>query len=304
MSSDNDPTPMTGNCPNCGWPVGEVDTFCSECGIALGPDSRATGPDNRQRGGDDGPGIPRKDAAETYGQALEWIRGLPVLVGAFALVFLSDPAGEAAGSVLAAAGVGGVAIGVVSAGFGLAGLLFWLIVAGVAHSYTDRLVSGAQVQGSVGELLDVTTGVARRLPSLLGVLLAYSVAVTVGFVLLVVPGLYLSVRLLLAFPACVIDGKGVVESLSTSWEVAGDSLLKLGGLVGLLFLAMFAALLALVAVLGVPALVLGELSLLESLSQVLAVPLTAVLFGAHQLAIARVYLEEPPRPAAPRPAAG
>nr|WP_267902765.1 glycerophosphoryl diester phosphodiesterase membrane domain-containing protein [Halovenus carboxidivorans] len=54
------------------------------------------------------------------------------------------------------------------------------------------------------------------------------------------PGLYVGSRLFLAFPACVLDGEGVVDSLSTSWDLTSEISLKTLGLLVLASLSVFA----------------------------------------------------------------
>lgn len=60
---------------------------------------------------------------------------------------------------------------------------------------------------------------ARHLPRLLLVGLAL-VATVVGLALLVLPGLYLFGRLVLAFPACVVDQKGPIAGLTAGWSAS------------------------------------------------------------------------------------
>lgn len=69
----------------------------------------------------------------------------------------------------------------------------------------------------------------QRFPQLLAVTLLYAVIVGIGLVALVLPGIYLGARLALAFPACVIDECGVIESFKRSWAIAPGRLLTLVG---------------------------------------------------------------------------
>ena len=65
----------------------------------------------------------------------------------------------------------------------------------------------------------------RRLPAMVAALVLAVVAVCVGLVLLVVPGLYLSVAYSLAAQAILLDGKNPVEALRhSSWLVRGNVL--------------------------------------------------------------------------------
>ena len=58
----------------------------------------------------------------------------------------------------------------------------------------------------------------RRLGALLGLILLTQFAITLGILLLVVPGLILLVRWFLCVPVLVTEEAGVFESLQISWE--------------------------------------------------------------------------------------
>jgi len=308
---------MASYCPNCGEPVTENDAFCGECGTALDgeeggggsgwddsqnsgwDDSQNSGWDNSQNtgrnpqnagweGGQRGRGqqqqappqgagmqggadIPRKNAIDTFVQGVKWLVAVPALLGAFIVVDLISS-------------VGGLFTGLLS----LVGSILSLLVWGGAYKYTEQFVYSEDVQGGVDEVIDTVSGVTGRLLSLIGIFIVYIVAVSVGFIFLIIPGIYLGARLVLAFPACVLDGEGVTDSLSTSWEVAGDNVLKLVGL-GLINIA---AAVGVGILTGGAAAATGGLSVLETpLTSILLVPVTAILGGAVQMAIARVYLE-------------
>jgi hypothetical protein len=84
----------------------------------------------------------------------------------------------------------------------------------------------------------------NRFVPLLGVWLVFMVAFSVGFQLLVLPGLYIGGRLLLAFPACILDGESVRDSISISWELTrGDSLKPMGFLLSAVILSFLSSLL-------------------------------------------------------------
>ena len=296
---------MTSYCPNCGEAVAENDSFCGECGTALGgeesggdtgwEDTGDTGWEDtgdtgwndtgdgrgqQQQGPRQGPpgvqggdvaGIPRKNAIDTFVQGVEWLVAVPVLLGAFFFVEVLNSVGQ-----------------FVTGLFSLAGSILTLLVFGAAYVYTERFVSDGDVQGGVDELLSTVSEVASRLLALIGIALIYIIVVVVGLFFLLVPGIYLGARLVLAFPACVLDGKGVTDSLSTSWDVAGGNVLKLVGLGAINVLAAIGLGLGASAI----AAVVGGLSVLEGpLFSLALAPVSAVLSGAVQMAIARVYIE-------------
>ena len=94
-------------------------------------------------------------------------------------------------------------------------------------------------------LRDRLVAATIRLPALLGVAFLMWSPVAIGVVsswlvpaesvllliliVLVIPGLYLFFRLVLAYPACVVDGEGPLASLKTSWRIAGGSVWKILG---------------------------------------------------------------------------
>ena len=301
---------MARYCPNCGEAVTENDAFCGECGAALGGeeaggdsdwgDTADTGWDNTAdsgwEGGQDGPGqqqqgppgmqggvagIPRKNAIDTFVQGAKWLVAVPALLGAFFLVEVINSLGQFATGL-----------------FSLAGSILSLLVFAAAYSYTEQFVYDGDVQGGVDGVLSTVSEVADRLLALIGIGLIYLIAVGVGLLFLLVPGIYLGARLVLAFPACVLDGEGVTDSLSTSWDVAEGNVLKLVGLGAINVLAAIGFGLGA----SVIAAVIGGLSVLEGPFVSLALaPVSAILSGAVQMAIARVYLENRPPEPEPQP---
>jgi len=187
--------------------------------------------------------------------------------------------------MLLAIGVKGVTAEVFTTVMSFIILVASLGTGAVAYVYTHLLLSGTEPVGSVGELRDVAAEVGRNLPSLVGVFVLYNIAVFVGSLLFVLPGLYLAVRLLLAFPACVLEDQGPLKSLSISWEAAQGNLLKIGGLVVIILLLWFVALIV--------SLLLSTFDgvFIAVLRRALVMLVVAVSFGAFQMALARVYLE-------------
>lgn len=212
--------------------------------------------------------VERQNAVSTLLTALGWLTDYPALVGLFLLLAVLN------------AGVQLVPLA------GLLGTLAGLVCSAVAHLYAADIV--ADRQPALGD--HVGTAV-RRLLSLVGIALATAVAVGIGTLLLVLPGIYLAVRLSLAPVACVVDGEGAVDSLSTSWTVAEGNLLKLFGITLATGLVSIAALAA-VAVAGgfvEPILQQDRRALFTVL--LVASPVSAVVNPVSQLAHARVYLE-------------
>ena len=72
----------------------------------------------------------------------------------------------------------------------------------------------------------------RVLVALLAAVVA-ALATSVGFVLLVLPGLYLLVRFYLVVPAVVLDDAGPLEALGRSWERTDGNVTTVAGVVGM-----------------------------------------------------------------------
>ena len=107
-----------------------------------------------------------------------------------------------------------------------------LVTAVILHA-AFQVISGRPV--NFGESL--STGFARMFPLILVVLL-YTVGVSLGMILLIVPGLIFMVAWYVAIPICVVERRGPIESLKRSQELTGGSrwkllgLLLIGGVIG------------------------------------------------------------------------
>ncbi|NEU56849.1 hypothetical protein [Halorussus sp. MSC15.2] len=96
------------------------------------------------------------------------------------------------------------------------------LVWGVTYANAD-----AAVEERPTSLVDSITSTATRLPALIVTAVLMWLVTAVGFLLLVLPGVYLFHRLVLAYPACVIDGKGPLASLRASWRASRGNVGKL-----------------------------------------------------------------------------
>jgi hypothetical protein len=102
--------------------------------------------------------------------------------------------------------------------------LVGLLSAGVIYATVDGDLRGEPV--AVGDALSRVT--SQFLP-LVVVWVLFVPVFLLGLSFFLLPGLYLGGRLLLAFPATVLDGKGALDSLSTSWRrTSGVSLTAMG----------------------------------------------------------------------------
>lgn len=290
-------------CPNCGEHVDEQARYCPECGTNLREhtESRQTdgweeswGTDEPEQYRSDQPGsdwtrepdshtsqrssdrqIPRKDSFETMSQSFNWLLGFPLLIGAFLLVELVNSVAEFTNPLV-----------------GLVGLLLSLLVGGVAYIYVERLVFEGEFDDTVTAFQDAAERAIWRLGWLVVIFVIYSITVFVGLLLLILPGIYLGARLILAFPACVLDEADAFESLSLSWEAGDGNVLKLIGIFLLSIVALVGVSLGGAIVAGIA----GGIELLESpLFPVLLAPVIALIAGVVEMSIARVYLENRPR---------
>lgn len=270
---------MSSFCSHCGEPVKAGAAFCGECGNPVSP-TESRDQNDRDRGSEDqweeSVEHPREDvdrpprlgAVDTVKESFSWLQTVPLLIGAFVVVELLN------------------AIGEISFIFSLLGLLLGLVVWGATYRYAERFVRGESVRGDFDEIRATAESVTGNLLSLLGIFIIFSVTVFIGLLLLILPGIYLGARLILAFPACVLDDRKAFESLSTSWDVTQGNVAKLVGIFLIWFFAAFG--------IGVILATLSGGGVLVAL--LIAAPLVAVLAGTMQLAIGRVYLENRPAP--------
>jgi hypothetical protein len=123
-------------------------------------------------------------------------------------------------------------LGVVGLVFGVIGHAAAILLASralrkQALALTDLLVDAIT--------MSVTVGVASVLAGL---------AMGLGFVALILPGLYLFVRLAFGVCATIVDGRGALAGLSSSWELTRgrffDALTFLGAMMGLALVAAIA----------------------------------------------------------------
>jgi hypothetical protein len=97
----------------------------------------------------------------------------------------------------------------------------------------------------------------RRAPALIVATIIFCIAVVVGLILLLVPGIYLLNRLQLYMVPLVSESQGPVQSLGTSWNLVGGHWWRTGTLLFVMFAIMYVLNLALVALAGAVVAVAG-----------------------------------------------
>jgi hypothetical protein len=248
-------------CPECGSETGDGDRYCTDCGAALGRgDEEATltsrqgeedgsGPaqhggrtDDGRHGASHGPvgatgGV---DPSAGVGSLLRWSWGLlrdnPSVLGLFVAVellgLLAATQQQTVTLTILDQTVETVSYTTLGSVLSFAGFVGLLVAYASAFRTTDNVVSGR------GEPLGALLRTALlRTPVLFVLGICYAIAVTVGLVFLILPGLYLLVRLSLAFPAAVVDRRGVVGSLREGWRRSSGNVVRIGSVVAVPILA-------------------------------------------------------------------
>ncbi len=105
-----------------------------------------------------------------------------------------------------------------------------LIVAGVIGYLIQYLVTGAITRSAAGSLVGMKIDVGesyryafKRLAGLILVAILIALAVGVGLILLIIPGLIFAVFFSVAIPAFVIEHRKGTEALSRSWNLVRGS---------------------------------------------------------------------------------
>ena len=108
------------------------------------------------------------------------------------------------------------------------------VVWGVAYTSAEDAVANRK-----RPIRDHIVAAAKRVPALVAVAIPMWILTALGLLLLFLPGVYLFQRLVLAYPACVIDGTGPLDSLKAGWRASSGNVFKLLG-VSLVYVAALA----------------------------------------------------------------
>jgi hypothetical protein len=108
------------------------------------------------------------------------------------------------------------AVGTAGLVAGLAGLLMYLVLTGAI----TRAVAG-EVVGEDPSVEQSYRFGFHRLGSVLLVSVLVGLATIAGFILLVIPGIYIGVRLAVSVEALVVEGRRGTQAMGRSWELVG-----------------------------------------------------------------------------------
>jgi hypothetical protein len=111
-------------------------------------------------------------------------------------------------------------------------VLVWIVL----NTVGEAVILYGAFQRLRGQALDPGAALQRALARffpLLGLGFLYAIAIMIGFVLLVVPGVILIVMWAVVVPACLVEGLGPIESMSRSsaltkghrWQIFGIMIL-------------------------------------------------------------------------------
>jgi len=116
----------------------------------------------------------------------------------------------------------------------IVGSLVRTAVIGLGYGFADETLGGPQPQESV------TLRFAFSIVSAVII----GIATVIGAIFLIIPGIYVALKLSLALPAIWIEGKGPIEALSDSWARTSGRMWTVLGVNALLFFIAFVALVA------------------------------------------------------------
>ena len=210
-------------CPECGSEIDDDSVHCSECGVKVGSEA------GRDIGDPEGVGDYLKMAWETYTKnpvnliipyvVVGLVNFLIVFVGVFIM----------AGGAALSMGMGSTAT--LGLGF-FAFLIFVLLATSVLAAFASGIA--ARVSFNEYRLIDEDLGslfsnTASHILSLAVAGILIGIVVGIGFILLVIPGIYLGVRLSLTVSSIIVKGESPVDAMKDSWETAHGNMWTIFG---------------------------------------------------------------------------
>jgi hypothetical protein len=110
--------------------------------------------------------------------------------------------------------------------FGLFGIFVWLFVYIVAYLFAQGGTIYAVSDLYLGHPTTINASLRKmwgQLLNLLGVSLLNGMAIVIGIIFLIIPGIYLACRLITCVPAALLEDLGARESLERSFALTKDS---------------------------------------------------------------------------------
>ncbi len=163
----------------------------------------------------------------------------------------------------------------------LVGIALYIIVA--------RALSRDQTDLNTFPSSLVTRRIGRATLSSIGATIILQIAVTIGFILLIIPGIFLAISFMFVIFAIAVEDERAIDALSRSWELASGNRWKL---------------LALLLIVGVIGIIIGFVGSIASLvspliGELINLALTTVLMVVIYGIVADAYLqlcddEDPP----------
>lgn len=150
----------------------------------------------------------------------------------------------------------------------------WL--AGAVVKIVDDARVDGRVDASVGDLLGSVTG---KIVSLILLAIVLGILITIGYFLLIIPGIILTLMWIVAVPAMVVEDKGVFDSMSRSSDLTRDNRMRILGL-GILLIIAYAVIYAIGALLVAATPIVGI---------VVALALTVIIYPWMSIVVAVLY---------------
>jgi hypothetical protein len=154
------------------------------------------------------------------------------------------------------------------------GLLGSILFYSALYIRIDNIASGGGGPGALPTAL-------RKLPMLIVLIILNMLALTVGFILLIVPGLILIVSLMLAMPILLLEGKGPVDSLKSSHKLVWGHWWRTTAIltVGVIVIFVLYIILGIIAAAVAPLVAGGEAAFAAVVSMFIVLALAGVLIS-------------------------
>jgi len=134
----------------------------------------------------------------------------------------------------------------------------------------------------------------RRAPAVFGASLIYLLAFMVGSLLLIIPGIYLSVMLAFAFYAAAADNTGPIESTKYSYEIVKGNWWRTAGLLTIMMIVMMVFYVAVGFVVGIVAAASDPADVMKPnlLSDVVIIPVITSVLTAMMYCLAYAVYDD------------